>query len=530
MIGSPSDPADVCIIGSGPAGAVLGAALVRQGVRVVVLESGPRHAFALRARAQRDYLRGVDPWARQPATLDLFSNAGALEYPLNAMRVRGVGGTSLHWQAETPRMHASDFRMHSLYGLGADWPLPYEELEPYYVRAEHELGVAGGEDPFASPRSAPYPLPPFAYNYTDQLLVTAAEGMGLRFNPIPQARNSKPYGGRSQCLACSTCYVCPIGAKASVDLTHVPEIDRSPSGQVIEQATVLRLESDRNGRVTRAVYAGLDRLERAVEATIFVIAGGGVETPRLLLLSASSQWPDGLANRSGAVGKGLREHPICFTSARVAGPSYSHRISFWTATCNQFWDTPDRARRAAFSIFFNPMAGPTPADLARASGHWGDELVRDIERDFGHSLTIECPIDMLSYEQNAVELDPELRDYHGSPVPRITLSLGRYEEEGIRDARRVQAQILEAFGARDITANRAVGFMAHPAGTCRMGSDPGRSVVDRNTRCHDVANLYVVGTAVFPASGLANPTLSISALALRLGDHLADASRAGGLP
>jgi glucose dehydrogenase len=519
---------DVCIVGSGPAGAVLGASLVRQGIRVVLLESGPRYPFALRGQAQRDYLRGIEPWQRHPASLDVFSSIGKLDYPLNDMRVRGVGGTSLHWQAETPRCHATDFHMRSTYGVGEDWPIGYEDIERYYVRAENELGVAGGEDPFASPRSAPYPLPPFPYNYQDQLLMKAAAGLGLRFSPIPQARTSKPYGGRSQCLACGTCHICPTGAKASADLTHIPLIDHSPYGNVIDQATVLRLETDRGGRVRRAIYAGLDRVEHAIEASIFVIAGGGVETPRLLLLSHSAAWRDGLANRSGLVGKGLREHPICFTNGRVAGPSYSHRTSFWTATCNQFWNAPSRSERATFSIFFNPMAGLTPADIATTSRLWGDPLDRRIREEFGHSLTIESPIDMLSYESNYVDLDPELKDYFGSPAPRIKLALSRYETDGIREAQRVQAQILEAFGATEIRSAPTIGFMAHPAGTCRMGRDPGRSVVDPTLRSHDVQNLFILGTPVFVASGLANPTLTIAALALRLGDYLGQTKSAGG--
>lgn len=520
----------MCIIGSGPAGAMLGATLVRNGISVVVLESGPRHPFALRSAAQREFLRGGDPWLRKPESLDVFSNAGELTYPLNTMRVRGVGGSSLHWQGETPRFHASDFRMHSLYGVGEDWPVDYAELEPYYVRAERELGVAGGDDPFASPRSAPYPLPPLPYNYIDQLLMKAAAPLGLRFNPIPQARNSKPYGGRSQCLCCATCTVCPTGAKASVDLTHVPEIDQSAHGRVIDQATVLRLETDERGRVRRAIYAGLDRARHAVEATVFVIAGGGIETPRLLLLSESAQWRDGLANHSGLVGKGFREHPMCHTSGKVAGSSYSHRISFWTSACNQFWDSPDRAHRSSYTISFRPEAGPAPAEVARTSRLWGDRLDREVAASFGHAVIVESPIEMLSYAHNSVDLDPELKDYHGSPAPRIAISIGDYERGGIKAAQAQHTQILEAYGATGISADPSVEFQSHPEGACRMGSDPARSVVDASLRCHDVPNLYVAGSAAFVTSGFANPTLTIAALALRLADHLVSSSRGGTLP
>ncbi len=420
---------------------MLGATLVRNGISVVVLESGPRHPFAIRKQAQRDYLRGIDPWLRQPQSLDVFSNAGTLTYPLNSMRVRAVGGTSLHWQALTPRLHANDFRMHSVYGVAEDWPLDYAQIEPYYVRAEHELGVAGGDDPFASPRSAPYPLPPLPYNYIDQLLMKAAEPLGLRFSPIPQARNSKPYGGRSQCLGCATCTICPTGAKASVDLTHMPEIDQSAHGRVIEQATVLRLEANDDGRVRRAVYAGLDRVERSLEATVFVVAAGGVETPRLLLLSSGAQWRDGLANRSGLVGKGFREHPELLQQRQRRRPEpFSIASRSGPPSAIEFWNSPERAHRSAFSISFRPMSGKSPAEIARESSLWGDQLDRKVSTEFGHTVTVESTIDMISYERNSVDLDPELRDYQGSAAPRITLSIGDYEEAGIRAAQQVQAR------------------------------------------------------------------------------------------
>jgi len=158
------DPVDVCIVGCGPAGAVLGAALVRDGVRVLVLESGPRFPFSERPKAQRNYVRGVDPWETMPEAFYASSSRGPIYYRLQGRHVRGVGGTSLHWGGDTPRFQASDFRLRSLYGVGDDWPIGYAELEPYYVLAERQLGVSGGEDPFASPRSAPYPMPPHPLN------------------------------------------------------------------------------------------------------------------------------------------------------------------------------------------------------------------------------------------------------------------------------------------------------------------------------------------------------------------------------
>jgi glucose dehydrogenase len=522
-----ADPVDVCIVGCGPAGAVLGAALVRGGMRVLVLESGPRHPFSERPKYQRNFLRGLDPWQGLPESLDIASSRGPVYYSLQGRRVRAVGGTSLHWGAETPRFHGSDFQLRSLHGVGDDWPIDYAELEPYYVRAERELGVSGGEDPFASPRSAPYPMPAHPYNYLDQTILRSAAKLGLRFSPMPQARSSQPYQGRSQCQACGTCHVCPIGAKASVDLTHVPVIDRSEHGLVVENVTVLRLETDAADRVRRAIYAGLDRVEGSVEASIFVIGAGGIETPRLLLLSTSRGFPAGLANRSDLVGKRFMEHVTCGSDARVEQRAYVERISFTTAACNQFWDTPARAARSGFSIQIPPQLGQAPVQMAERGELWGDELSQYIQREFGHTIRLESPVEILPSDRNQVDLDPDLRDYFGNPAPRVYLSFGSYEESAMQAAWEMHARLFDAHGVTEVVRSPDLGFYGHHCGTCRMGMDASTSVVDRDLRCHDVSNLYLIGSAVFVTIGLANPTLTIAALALRLADHLLANSHRG---
>jgi len=272
--------------------------------------------------------------------------------------------------------------------------------------------------------------------------------------------------------------------------------------------------------VHRAIYAGLDRTEHALAATLFVVGGGGVETPRLLLLSAGPTFSDGLANRSGLVARGFMEHPSCATRARVAGQSYAERISFYTATCNQFWNTANRGTRAAFSVQIPPGWGEAPMHLVEQSGLWGDELSGYIQREFGHSIMLESPIEMLPDERNQIDLDPDLKDYFGSPAPRIRLGIGSYELGGMREAQQVHARLLAAHGATDVVHEPEVLSQSHHGGTCRMGDDPRTSVVDRNLRCHDVPNLYLIGSSVFVTMGLANPTLTIVALALRLADHL----------
>jgi choline dehydrogenase-like flavoprotein len=240
--------ADVCIVGAGAAGGVVALELARRGLRVIVLESGPRHDFARRWEYVRRYLGHQNPWRTPLLELDRHTVGGPQPYRLEGRRARGVGGSTLHWEGYTLRLHASDFRLRSLHGIGEDWPLSYHELEPYYGLAEKALGVAGASDePWASPRSTPFPLPPFAFSYSDALFSRACQGLGIGLHHLPQARNSVAYAGRAQCQACGTCQVCPTGAKASTDLTHIPDAEATGNARVITDATVLRLELDRSG-------------------------------------------------------------------------------------------------------------------------------------------------------------------------------------------------------------------------------------------------------------------------------------------
>src|SRR5882724_8751148 len=198
--------ADVCIVGAGAAGGVLALELARRGVRVVVLESGPRHDFAKRWEYVRQYVRHQNPWRTPLWELDRQTVGGPVPYHLEWKRARGVGGSTLHWEGYALRLHASDFRLRSLHGIGEDWPLSYHELEPYYGLAEKALGVAGASDePWASPRSTPFPLPPFALTHRDALFSRACQGLGSELHHLPPARNSVPYAGRARCQAGGTC-------------------------------------------------------------------------------------------------------------------------------------------------------------------------------------------------------------------------------------------------------------------------------------------------------------------------------------
>lgn len=514
------DP-DVAIVGAGAAGGILALELGRRGVKVVVLESGPRHDFADRGAYVRLYLKRRNPWRSRLEGQDHHTVGGSVQYSLEGQRTRGIGGNTLHWEGYTPRFHETDFRLRSRYGLGDDWPISYADLEPYYARAEAELGIAGiPDDPWASPRSAPFPLPAFPFSYSDGLFARACATLGIGFHHLPQARNSVAYGGRAQCRACATCEVCPTGAKASIDLTHAPSAEATGNVRILSDATVLRLEVNRAGEVGTAVYAHPDRVERRLSARIFMLAAGAIENVRLLLLSRLPAFPDGLANRSGLVGKFFTSHPALNVTGRAKENVYPYRIGFSTAMSRQFAVERDRRTRGAFLLEFLNSAGPTPAQLAVGSGLTGEALRRYVQQEFGKQLGIRVYCEQLPDPANSISLAPRVRDYFESPAPHVTYNVGRYEREALKEGTEVARRILLAIDVTDIRVSQL--FMAsHQIGTHRMGTDPRTSVVDVNLRAHDVPNLYLVGSGAFVTASASPPTLTIAALAIRAADHIA---------
>jgi choline dehydrogenase-like flavoprotein len=512
---------DVCIVGAGAAGGILALELARRGVKVVVLESGPRHDFAHRWEYVRRYIGHQDPWRTPLLELDRHTVGGRYPYRLEGKRARGIGGSTLHWEGYTLRLHPSDFRLHALYGIADDWPLSYQELEPYYARAEQALGVAGAMDePWSVTRSGPFPLPPFPFSYSDGLFAPACQQLGIGLHHLPQARNSQAYAGRSQCRACGTCHVCPTGAKASIDLTHVPEAEATGNARIVTEATVLRLEVDRSRNVGAAVYARPDRVERRLTARVFILAGGAIENARLLLLSASPAFPTGLANRSGLVGKFFMSHPSIDVMGRARDKVYPYRIGFSTAMSRQFAIERDRATRGALLLEFLNSAGPTPEQIAVASGLSGEALRRHVRQEFGHWLGIRVYCEQLPDRRNAVSLAPNVRDYFGSPAPHIHCDVGPYERQALDEAKDVATKIMTVMGLNRIRAS-GLTYAAHQMGTHRMGTDPRTSVVDVNLKCHDVPNLYLVGSGCFVTASASPPTLTIAALAIRTAERIA---------
>ncbi|MFC7098936.1 GMC family oxidoreductase [Halobaculum marinum] len=523
---TPSPRADVCVVGAGPAGAIVAAELASAGYDVVVLDAGPRFDPDDRPERMERHLRPGDdrPIWDTDSERDAFVSSGDRHYPLNAARVKGVGGSTLHWQAMVMRMHEQDFELASATGMGADWPIEYDDLRPFYARAEEELSVAGASDnPFAPPREEPHPLPAFPPSYSDSLFAEACETVGVATHSVPNARNSEPTDEAGACVGYGTCKpVCPSGAK--YDATRHVAVAEANGARVLDRVPVQRLDHDAAGeRVTAAVYATPDGTEHRQEAREFVVAAGGVETPRLLLLSESETYPDGLANSSGAVGRYFMDHLFAGMGGTLDERTRQKHVGFNTTESHQFYDRPDDSRTAIKLEFLN-YAGPAPADVALSADTFGDELLDQIRDAYGTHVAMGALVEQLPRRENRIRLHPSRTDDHGNPVPDVVWSLDAKTRVTIERANAIQREVLTEMGVDvDWTVGpENTGPAYHHMGTTRMGTDPDESVVDPQLRTHDLANLTLAGSSVFVTGGAMNPTLTIAALSLKAAEHVAE--------
>jgi choline dehydrogenase-like flavoprotein len=311
-----SETVDFAVVGSGASGGVIARELARAGLSVVLLEQGPRVSPAdLKHDELKEwYLGGITNDAvRNPQTFrnDPAKNAELQKFKPPLWYGRVVGGGSLHYTANFWRFHEIDFIERSVLGAipgtgFADWPIRYADLEPYYTKVEWEIGVSGlaGASPFDPPRTKPYPMPPLPVKSSGVLLERGARKLGLHPIPAPMAINSQPFRGRPACVHCGFChgFGCEVRAKASTLTTVIPEAEATGRCEVRPDSYVARIETDRQGRATGVLYFDRDRRERFQRARAVVVCANGAETPRLLLMSANAQFPNGLANSSGLVG------------------------------------------------------------------------------------------------------------------------------------------------------------------------------------------------------------------------------------
>lgn len=522
--------ADVIIVGSGVAGSLAAVRLARAGVKVVILEAGPRVQRNAALAQYRGALIKIPespypdtPYASHPLSHDpdhYFLQNGPDKFA--SAYLRQVGGTTWHWLGTSLRFVPDDFRLRSRFGVGVDWPISYDDLEPWYWEAERELGVAG--DPNAdlnAPRSRPYPMPMIPLSYADQRTAAALKGTPYTVQPTPQARNSQRYDNRPACCGSTSCIpICPVQAKYDAT-THVAQAEKA-GAQLVAEAVVTRVEVGPDGRISALVVKRPDGSEDRAVGKVFVIAAHGIETPKLLLQSRTDQRPGGVANSSDQVGRNLMDHPAQLNWALAGEPMGMYRGPLSTAGIESTRAGDWRADHGAFRIQIGNVgwSWPTgaPESTARElvqQGLRGAELDRALADHSSRELTIVPMVEQLPLPENRIVPDDDRRDAIGVPRPRITYKIDDYSKGALAHGRRIVREIFTALKATDVHEAPDYVSSGHVMGTYRMGTDPKQSVVNADQRAHDHPNLFLLGSGVFPTGAASNPTLTIAALALR---------------
>ena len=477
---------DVCVIGSGPAGSLLSARLAERGLRTLLLESGDSLAsWLLNGRLQR---------------LAEYEVSGDAHYPLARTVSRLVGGNSNFWTGRCERFHPTDFEPHSYTPSANPWPIRYSDLAPFYQEAERRLRVRAGElSPFAPPRDSEFPLPA-STDIAPLKRLMATAGVTLDDSPTATPRRALRF----------------FRAQREI----LPAFIRSPLGMLVRNATVTRLRHDSAGRVTGAEVRAPDGSVHLARARTFVVCCGGLQSPRLLLLSRSERFPNGIGNTHDRVGRGFNEHPSINVYGRLRHTRSTLSIAHRIGRTHQFYDTyRTEGLGAIHAVVIQSLAFPNHLlrfrfrDVPRHAIRVASRLTRP-------TIYMSPTLEMRPVDSNRVMLSTRRVDPHGDPLAHLHLAFSAEDRRLIERARDLTWSTLRQVGAEELEEIELT-WSRHHLGSCRMGTNPRESVVDADLRVHDSPNLYVCGSEVFVTGAAVQPVLTISALALRLADHLA---------
>ena len=528
-----TEPVDVLIIGAGASGAAIAWSLLETRMRILCLEQGPHLAHTDFPSLKDDYeLSRYGKFSCDPNVRRLKQ-----DYPINVddscitpVNFNAVGGSTINFLGHWPRMRPSDFYTKTLDDVAEDWPLDYATLAPFYDMNDQVTGVSGLKGNPAYPDYAP-PLPPIPIGTLGQTLAKGFNKMGWHWWPSDVSILSQDYDGRQKCVNAGTCDLgCTAGAKGGTNFTYWPILTKAG----VEVRTECRVReiliNQQTGFATGVLYHGPDGQLHEQNAEMVIVACNGIGTPRLLLNSKSKLFPDGLANRSGMVGKNLMFHPLTGVSGVFSEPMRGHEGPMACSILSQeFYETGTTRN---FTRGYGLYSGRSTTPMTYALGGygiddpipWGAEHREFMDNIYPYLAGLTVVSEDLPEEHNCVTLDPDIADSDGIPAPKITYRLSENTSKMLRHGEERAKEILLAAGAKKVLskAGGKVWWRAgwHQMGTCRMGNDPKNSVVNSWGRSHDIKNLFIVDGSIFVTAGAVNPTSTIQALALYIGDRI----------
>jgi len=510
---------DFAIVGTGAGGGTLACKLAEAGFSVVAFEAGPFWR-PLEDFASDEAAQGGLYWTDERIT----GGADPIELGSNNSG-RGVGGSTVHYTMIALRWRPEWFKSRSALGYARDWPIGFEDLEPYYDEAEEALKVAGPVDYPWSRRRRRYPYRAHQMNASGLVLARGCDKLGIGWASVPLATLSAPRGLAHPCVYRGFCaYGCSTNAKQSVLVTFIPRALKA-GAEVRDLAMVGRIEMGKDG-LANGVHYHRDGKWRRQKARHVVAAGYAIETPRLLLNSACTEFPQGLANDEGLVGT----HLMCHSGPGAWGYMDEEIRSYKAPPCmavTEHWNYDDSGKDFHGGYAFMSQ-GPLPTgwaqDLAISRGLWGMKLREEMTR-YNHLAGLRIVGEVEPRRENRVEVADET-DQYGLPIPRVTFSYSENDRRLMRHSIGSMRSVLAAAGAQEIWTDDDT---SHLMGGCRMGDNPSDSVTDADGRTWAIPNLWICDGSLFPTSGGVNPSLTIQALACRMGDRIAAMAKRGEL-
>jgi choline dehydrogenase-like flavoprotein len=536
---------DFVLIGTGSSGGIIAKELATNGFKVVALEQGPFRTAEdfthdeLSVFIMSELQGGGNTTNRQTFRRD-ESEVAEVTQQQPAFYAQTVGGSSVHFTGNFWRLREVDFKERSLLGPisgtnFADWPIDYAELEPYYSRVEWEVGVSGAPGPSDSFRSRPFPMPPFPIKSSGVLMERGAKALGYEVQPEPHAILSQPLNGRPACINCGYCmgFGCEVNAKSSTLAAMIPDALDSGNCEIRAECAVYEIGTNGEGRADEVFYIDPDGNQRSQKAKAVIVAANGAETPRLLLNSANSRFPDGLANSSGFVGRNLMLNRTAAVRAQFDRQLNDYKGFQVSRIIHQFYEADEsRGFYGGGGIDARPLLAAVPLLFALAGARpggpsWGAGYKANLENDFTRTMYMSCESTSLALDSNNITIDPTSKDRWGRPAVRVTYK--DHDDDMAMSAFLMDRaeEVADAAGAVNVwqMPNELTSGSPHLLGTCRMGDDPGTSVIDRFHRTHDIPNLFLCDGSSMVTSSRGQPTMTIMALAFRAAEHIMAAAR-----